>query len=222
MPNWCHFDMIVAGRRENVDLFCQVLRNNYDKTHMFRIHDTEVDSVEDYGLYRRVRLNGDCAWSVYCCMLPGESTYFNDMIMEVSNPPHPRHDPYLYYEGPATNLLILSKQLELDIAIRSEESGMAFCELYHIKNGERLTDKVGEFNELYFGDGESWEELQELYGQWGASRFTKEEYDEAKARGEQTIIHQTFTDEHLMEIAPPAKPVFKEYQRLYKVVGEQK
>ena len=224
MPNWCYFNMLVGGRRENVDLFVGILYNGYDQIHMCRINDIDICNTEDYGMYRRVEICGECAWSVYCCMFDGPASYFGDHVRDTANPPHPRiARHYKLPTGVTTNIIALSKQLELDISIHSEEPGMCFCELYHIKNGEVLTEETGKYEELWIGESDTWDDLVDYYsGPSSVEGFTKDEFDAYKAHGERNIIHSDFGYNDMIAIGPRTKPVFETKQRLYRVLDKDK
>ena len=222
MPNWCHFEMIIGGRREDVDLFCSILGNDYDEIHMSRIIDPEVDHTEDYGLYRRAFVHGECAWSVYCCMMDGPLSYYGDYVKQITEPPHPRTAKYFKLPvGPCTNIKALSRQLNLDIAILSEEPGMCFSELYKIKNGEVLTDETGVYEELWIDDYKTWDEVVDYYGEEVGKGWSQEEFNIAKANKEQWITHQDYNYHDLEAIAPPKKPEGMK-QKLYTIVDPAK
>ena len=69
MPNYCYFDMEVQGNFRNVDAFVQIMNNNYDKLHMYRIFEAIPSCYRDYGFMRKVHISGYCAWSIMSCML---------------------------------------------------------------------------------------------------------------------------------------------------------
>ena len=222
MPNWCHFEMIIGGRRENVDLFCSILGNDYDKIHMSRITDVDVYKTEDYGLYRRAYVSGECAWSVYCCMMDGPLSYFANYVKQVTDPPNPRvADYYQRPTGVLTNILVLSKQLDLEIAIYSEEPGMCFCELYKINRGKLEMEEIGKYEEFWVDEFHTWKEVVDYYGKNELKGWTEEEFNQAKANGEQWITHQDFNYHDLESIAPPAKPNGPK-QKFYTVIGDDK
>lgn len=139
MPNYCDYDMRVVGKKENVDEFINVIKADYDygkeipatSKHLFRVFG--VDVLDDYcytkedGRYS-CDINGYCAWSVYVCMLEGIQTYYNDLKERYP-------DKFM-----GTSLLKLSKELNLDIEVFSDEPGVGFREHYLIKNGEFLID----------------------------------------------------------------------------------
>lgn len=153
MPNYCDYDMRVVGKKENVDEFINVIKADYNygkeipatSKHLFRVF--EADVLDDYcytkedGRYS-CDINGYCAWSVYCCMLEGTGTYYNDCKERYP-------DKFM-----GTSLLKLSKELDLDIEVFSEEPGVCFSEHYLIKNGELLIEeeKDLEIDETEDGD----------------------------------------------------------------------
>lgn len=226
MPNWCHFQMIAGGRREDVELLCEILDNDYSTVHMSRIDNVNVYRMDKYGMYRRAFIDGECAWSVYCCMMDGDYSYFGDYVKQITNPPHPRVAKNIKYTitGVLTNIIKLSEQLNLDIAILGTEPGMAFCELYKIKNGKVEVNETGQYNELYIDECETWQDVIDEYGEDITNHFTEAEFHEAKGGYQANIIKSTYTEEDLMRIAPPEKPEIKEEDKklLYKVVDPNK
>lgn len=128
MPNYCDFTIRVKGYKRNVDEFIKIIQYGYldkdDKPfgpHMFRIFDSNVYNEEVYGIQKTAYISGYCAWSVYCCMMPGALSYYNENF----------ENGYEY----GTNLINESKRLNLFIEVCSEELGMEFGEYYRIDNG---------------------------------------------------------------------------------------
>lgn len=76
-----------------------------------------------------MKVFGDCAWSVYCCMCEGSYTYYTDSH---------ESDPKL------TCLREATEELQLEVEIKSEEPGMGFWEHFHYKNGECLCNDTGD------------------------------------------------------------------------------
>ena len=131
MANWCDFRMMVRGKSENVDVFYKYL-TDYDNSPKYfaRIFDANIDSEDmDENGTKTMKLNGDCAWSVYSCMCEGKYTYYTDS-----------HDS----DSKLTCLREATKELQLEVEIRSEEPGMGFWEHIHYKNGESLCDDTGD------------------------------------------------------------------------------
>ena len=71
-------------------------------------------------------VSGYCAWSVYSCMFEGEHTYYNDFMRDFGI-------RYIGFFG--TTIPELSRLLNLDIEIFSEETGVCFQEHYRVTNG---------------------------------------------------------------------------------------
>lgn len=161
MPNWCGFSMMVQGHYDAVKEVQEIILKNHEtnylaghkgegeycynsvlrydpkRKHMFRIFEsrTPADFPEvDDNLIATQFIDGDCAWSVYCCMLPGEGSYYSDL------------GQLLYY---GTNLVELSKDLGVRIEVFSEEPGMCFQEHYLIENGKLVVDESVEIEEKY-------------------------------------------------------------------------
>ena len=143
MANICKFKMIVSGNPGATDMFYQILLNTnyYKETHLFRISDAKIINVEYFDEIKEfdktLYIEGACAWSVFSCMFPGNGTYYKDWIDANKDKPE--------IAKLGTNLLELSKDLNLHISVFGEESGIGLCELYGIVNGECIYDKVGEF-----------------------------------------------------------------------------
>lgn len=134
MPNFCNFSMMVIGEEEKLDEFIEILHNDYNKLHMFRIFEADENYREEFDDNKMISIiDGYCAWSVFVCMFPGEHTYYDD---EKDSPTK-------------TNVLIESKRLGLDIEILSEECGMCFMEHYVIKSGELIVDEETEYKLFY-------------------------------------------------------------------------
>ena len=159
MANYCDYRLAVAGRRANVDEFVRVMQNNYDKEHMFRVFEAAPYDAYDYGMYRKIYVEGYCAWSVYCCMLPGPYSYYNQWLEEKDNTKwYNKENNNL---GKGTTLLELSQRLSLVIEVYSTEPGMCFCELYKIVHGKLVTDLEGWYQELWIGEPGDYKDYNE-------------------------------------------------------------
>lgn len=163
MPNYCNYEMKVVGGRSNVEEFFKVLSSDYDYTdglnyssfdrHFFRIfeaysHDfsyekdennrpiantikhVKIDSNEDTIV--EAIISGYCAWSVASCMMPGGYSYY-----ETSGRPK------------GSNLILESKNLNIDIEVFSEESGMCFMEHLIIESGVVTTEECEDYEEQF-------------------------------------------------------------------------
>ena len=149
MPNLCNFSMMVIGEEEKLDEFIEILHNDYDNLHMFRIFEAYEEYREELDDNKMVcLLNGECAWSVFVCMFPGEYTYYDS---EKDSPTK-------------TNILIESERLGLDIEIFSEECGMCFMEHYIIKSGELIVDEESTYKIFCTADYETVEEFNKDTG----------------------------------------------------------
>lgn len=129
MANNCDFTMMVRGKSEDAATFYRYL-TDYDNSPKYfaRIFSATIDdeSVSDNGL-KTLRISGDCAWSVYSCMCEGDDTYFSDDLT-----------------GKLTCLREATKELHLEVEIRSTEPGFNFWEHFWYKDGECLCDECGE------------------------------------------------------------------------------
>ena len=151
MPNICLYEMKAVGKKENVDKLVEIMNNDYNATHMWRIFsaDTNIISEPTDNPYSII-IYGDCAWSVYSCMFDGPHTYQN------ANKNHDKN---------GTDIITLSKELQLDIEIFSEESGMCFAEHYMIIKGNLEIDESTDFIEYY-------DEETDTYTTQGGYRFS--------------------------------------------------
>ena len=135
MANICDFDMLVRGKPENVDTFYRYL-TDYDNSPKYfaRIFTAEIDnesvSAEEI---KTAKIFGECAWSVYSCMCEGEYTYYKDGS-----------------EQKLTCLRLATQELNLEVEIRSTESGMGFWEHIQYKDGECLCEDCGDLPESKF------------------------------------------------------------------------
>ena len=79
-----------------------------------------------------------------------------------------------YYQGEeeGTSLLKLSKELDLKIEIYSSEPGMCFQEHYYIENGECVVGEETEYNEYWFEEDLTKEELEDEFN----GSITEDEY----------------------------------------------
>lgn len=150
MPNICTANIIVRGRKDCVDEFINILNADYSYynkkedgsidfsnnkwctdpknfthiPHFFRIF--EVYDLYDYyasAVYKCVELNISCAWSVFVCMFPGKFSYYDNF----------ERDHHGEHYG--TNIIEVSKRLQLEIEIWSREEGLEFQEHYKICSG---------------------------------------------------------------------------------------
>lgn len=144
MPNWCVFEINVVGPKEGVEYMLNVLKSGYSyssdppkidfKEHVFRtyIDGYAFDKEDDqYGDYVHYQIWGDCAWSVYCCMLDKQGNWSYYGRLKESYPDT--------FKG--TTLIDLSARFGLIIEIWSEEPGMCFREHYIIQNGVMIVDE---------------------------------------------------------------------------------
>lgn len=215
MPNYCTYNMTVQGNFRNVDAFVQIMNNNYDKLHMYRIFEAVPDSYEDYGFQRKVNISGYCAWSVMSCML------CESMAMDIAFTPAKLRIPNKYYGGLAAMLPLgagyfaqdisdsikyelmenftgctltqLARFYRLEIVVYSTETGMCFCELYKINRyGQILVNKCEDYYEYYIEDrNNSFDEYCEDLGyNKNELPFGEKEYNEAVASGDE-IIYQS-------------------------------
>lgn len=145
MPNYCNYQMRIQGKPNDVEKVIKIIQADYnydtmefsENKHLFRVFDADVmDDITD-GDYRDVVINGNCAWSVFTCMMEGDGTYYSSMESEYGD----------RFRG--TTLVKLSKDHNVMIEVYGEESGCEFHEHYLIHNGELLVDETVKYIELY-------------------------------------------------------------------------
>ena len=154
MPNLCDFDMLVEGKKKDVDTFTKWLEADYhyfvddsgipklecsSDYHFYRVFDVYYDEInaKDDEVIRQI-ISGDCAWSVTVCMLRNcgslyykrtEDDEFKDIRKDI-------------------DLIEASWLLNLKIEVYSKEPGMCFAEHYLIDNGKLVIDDCTEYQEI--------------------------------------------------------------------------
>lgn len=108
------------------------VRQQISSPHLFRVFEANVNETECFCLPPDENgdiirdISGYCAWSVYSCMFEGRCTYYNDFMRDFGI-------RYIGFFG--TTIPKLSRLLNLDIEIFSEETGVCFQEHYRVTNG---------------------------------------------------------------------------------------
>ena len=108
------------------------VRQQISSPHLFRVFEANVNESECFCLPPDENgdiirsLYGYCAWSVYSCMFEGKCTYYDDFMRDFGI-------RYIGFFG--TTIPKLSRLLNLDIEIFSEETGVCFQEHYNVTNG---------------------------------------------------------------------------------------
>ena len=124
------------------------VRQQISSPHLFRVFEANVNESECFCLPPDENgdiirsIYGECAWSVYSCMFEGEHTYYNDFMRDFGI-------RYIGFFG--TTIPKLSRLLNLDIEIFSEETGVCFQEHYRVTNGNIIINDevhiIVDFNE---------------------------------------------------------------------------
>ena len=200
MANICTADTKVRGYKSCIDEFINTLKRGYsyfseppkvNGFHFFRIFDVEVYEYEHtVGVIYMAKIMVDCAWSVYCCMMPGMLTYYNDMKEAV--PPE-------QFKG--TNIIQESQRLNLAIEIYSEELGMGFQEHYWVNDGIQIASEEQDNLESYYLEQDTYKEYQE---QWGDDDriHSEEEYQALRSQADEEgflVIGGLNTDWHVQD-----------------------
>lgn len=152
----------------------ETLFTNYPK-HMYRVFEADVCEQEQLSDDTEYRIwFGNCAWSVYCCMFDGPSTYYGTYSENDKN-----DEKSLFRKEHTTTLPQISQEHNLKIEVYSCEPGMCFAEHYLIKNGEIVTEEEFEYREYSKYDEEinSKEDMEKLVGRSiSDSEWDEEEY----------------------------------------------
>ena len=212
MPNYCNYRMKIAGRRDNVNAFIQIMKNDCSKPHLYRIFEADLEYTEDYGLWRKAYVSGYCAWSVYCCMFPGPTTYYGDDMDSERRKTYYEPDNYVI----DTNIINEAKRLALTIEIYSEEPGLCFQEWYRVVCGEWTIDETGEFSEWWLDEWATYQQMQADLGKGCEIPFDEEEFKQAKLYDGGYWIEKDFEEPDTI----PDKPVRLTKDILYKVVDK--
>ena len=175
------YSMCVIGKKNDVEEFIKVAQADYDygtmefshDRHFFRVFEAYYNGIEDLGddLYQ-VIINGDCAWSVGCCMFRGG--YYDDFKKRFPN------------EFRGTTIQIESKRLNLSVEVFSEECGMCFQEHYIVIDGDIIETECEDWYEYDISEYETKEEAEKDYG----IEITDEEWNS----GEDFISRGGFDD----------------------------
>ena len=144
MANNCGYEIRVKGKKENLEKFYHYMdyeNQNEEEKHFARIfsHEREYYTTTDgnEGMY----IYGDCAWSLHTCLMKGQGSYFGS---EDENPQ-------------LVNAVDVSKELDLEIEMWSEEPGVGFCEHKYIKKGEVIFDECMDLREEQNEETDEWE-----------------------------------------------------------------
>ena len=169
MPNYCDYEMIVKGKKENVEEFVRVIKTDYEYDdvgnckceagrHLWRVFEANSDILDIEDGMSVANIWGYCAWSVYSCMFDGDGTYQHDRPNRCG-----------------TTLQIESTNLGLEIEVYSKEPGICFMEHYYIDNGEVTINECVDYKEWYTDDYDTVEEMNEACD----THFTQAEFDNA-------------------------------------------
>lgn len=126
--------MHVRGKKENIERLLKIMTDYEEPRHFWRVFTADADFYEpDPQGITIAHIFGDCAWSVYSCMMTGECTYANDVDTSCQ-----------------TGLQDESKRLELELELYSDECGFAFQEHYHFNQGEEIANECVDCVHYYF------------------------------------------------------------------------
>ena len=194
MPNWCYFQMAVGGRYDCVYKFVEYISNNYKNPHFARVDVIGFTVVhsEKHRLYKKVYIEGECAWSVNACFFDDIYTYYNQYKTALANPDESNaylRDPKV---GPLLSILQVAKDLRLNIEIYSTEPGMCFCEYYYIEDGNLVRSECGNYREFYCNDYNTYEEFCKDYNfkypDDGSNDVDEDEFYDVKEYGDTGLV----------------------------------
>ena len=142
MANICSFNMIVRGKKENIENFKKMM-NQDGNVYMGRGAEIDFEDMEelndnDY----RCQLNGQTKWSIQSSLID------NAISMREDN------GRWSFGDIDKTKLSFVTlyeacEQLELDMECYSEESDIGFQEHYLFVNGELIKDECVDYSEEY-------------------------------------------------------------------------
>lgn len=182
MPNICNANIFIKGRKDAVDKFTEILKEEYDYNedstwkdapHFFRIFEAYKEkTLQEYGMIKLTMIQIECAWSVYCCMFPGQHTYYDDNVMKIENPDRyesrEEYDKYIKNLNRkmknAMNIFDSTRKLNLMVEITSKEvEGMFFQEHYVIDAGKLILEECFDVVDLWPSNYEEYLEYKEEY-----------------------------------------------------------
>ena len=191
MPNYCDYKMRIIGRTENVKELIKILQcTDYLNIHFYRIFEASDYDYEKYGLLTSARVDGYCAWSVFCCMLPGAFSYYDETRLPDGVYANEKDKKQI---ESGSNLLIETKRLNLTVEIWSFESGMCFSEHIIVSNGIMIRNKCLDFYDIYIDEYNTYNDMLEEYKSWGGPPpiISEQQFNDAKdARQESIPIYE--------------------------------
>ena len=169
MANNCYYELRAKGEPENLRELASILGaagfgGSENTPYFSRVFDSNVvdEGTIDKGT---ITVVGDCAWSVYACMLPGEHAYYNR---------------FKDSDKLVSNLLIETKRLGLVVEVYAEEYGYGFQEHIIVDNGNLKLNESVDAEEVYpEGRFDTLEEANEYVASVSknAKGFTQEQFD---------------------------------------------
>ncbi|MCY7865965.1 hypothetical protein P8918_12930 [Bacillus spizizenii] len=181
MPNYCNYSMKVTGNPEAIREFIEVIQREDRKSgrYLCRIFEAEVLNEETIpeGF---VEIAGDCAWSVYSCMMEGPNTYSKDDFAEFNKNKqeieslkksnnlamkinYAFEQEKIESEMLPSSLIRESRLLNLTIEVFSNEYGIGFQEHIVIENGDIVVDDCKDAQEYDTTEFETVEKFNKEY-----------------------------------------------------------
>lgn len=159
MPNYCYYEMQIAGKKEDCDKWLARMRSYDEPNHFFRIFSNEVfDEFDAKGLHY-MSISGDCAWSLDSCCRAGA---YSDIDLFAAN----------------------TEELHLKMEAFSSEPGVCFQEHYLYKYGECIVDECVDYMEFWW-DRDKFPDFNEYKKEYDLpDSVTESDYDEEGCRRE--------------------------------------
>lgn len=124
MANNCYYEMRVRGKDRH--RLYDILNYEDEQYYLARIFSVTIFNESEDTLY----IAGDCAWSVYSCMCgEDEGAYYK------TNEEKRDEKGRLL-----VNIAYLTKRLDIEVEIISDEPGIAFSEHYYYNNGKEIVN----------------------------------------------------------------------------------
>jgi len=156
MANNCYFAMKIAGEKENVEEFIQMLQwqgpfenRGLGRVFSFEVNDFEPEVSENNNLVAMTG-SGDCAWSIFSAMC-AES------------------------RGDLPSLESETRRLNLAVEVYSSEPGIGFQEHYLINRGDVIKDECIDYSETWTLEM-SEEDIQEFCEE---NEISREHFDQS-------------------------------------------
>lgn len=162
MANICSFSMKVRGKHEDIEKFYDAMSQN-GNIYMGRGAEAEIDYDDEEGT---AQIDGWCKWSIQSAMIDNAISMRTEPHMWAFHGVDVRELEFI-------TLLEATEKWSLVMEVYSEEPGCEFQEHYVFDNGKVLCDECVKYCELWLGDYDTKEEVEDAYG----FKITDEEWE---------------------------------------------